>query len=454
MGCTSSIPISCIVGRRRRKKPSSIHEVAVFVPALRIPLAVDLVRPLRGLVSRDVLDKLSTLRGRIVSLAEESYLAAVPTVSELERALEEYVPVLLGLTKKGMIFHTHLFFFLLIYGFKMVFSNWYSLEHRLEASVEFKWKSLGDDDQETCFASAWYELLSVVHMMAMLSLLEANLMLVPKDSMDECGKVVSEDAKKVAVDLLLKAAGCLDYCVRHILVQLPMQIRKSLPSSLQEGMLEAISVQALAQSVEMQLGLALECEKATLSVKRRLACEAVSYFSQVHYCMAGCDTSDAYGKKLLLFIKWKYLEAKAAAYYYHGLVLDKGNGSSNHLNAVCCLFVAEELLTDSKRACLSFCLAAPVTRVPPAWGVMKHLRKKIPEVASKKSQMYGYPIEQDKNGAFQSLPDLPEFPLSLKPDDYELPNIDPSWESKDCQPQIQSLKAHLKDEEDDEMGTE
>lgn len=71
MGCTSSIPISYIVGRKR-KKPSSIHDVAVFVPALRIPLAVDLVRPLRGLVSRDVLDKISTLRGRIVSLAEES----------------------------------------------------------------------------------------------------------------------------------------------------------------------------------------------------------------------------------------------------------------------------------------------------------------------------------------------------------------------------------------------
>ena len=45
------------------------------------------------------------------------------------------------------------------------------------------------------------------------------------------------------------------------------------------------------QSVEMQLGLALECEKATLSVKRRLACEAVSYFSQV---------SDA-------FLKTKYM---------------------------------------------------------------------------------------------------------------------------------------------------
>lgn len=35
------------------------------------------------------------------------------------------------------------------------------------------------------------------------------------------------------------------------------------------------------QGVEMQLGLAIESEKATLSVKRRLACEEVSYFSQV-----------------------------------------------------------------------------------------------------------------------------------------------------------------------------
>lgn len=37
-------------------------------------------------------------------------------------------------------------------------------------------------------------------------------------------------------------------------------------------------------------------------------------------------------------------------------------------------------------------------RVPAAWGVMKHLQKKIPETASKKSQMYGDLIEQDKYG--------------------------------------------------------
>lgn len=35
------------------------------------------------------------------------------------------------------------------------------------------------------------------------------------------------------------------------------------------------------QGTEIQLGLAVECPKATMSVKRRLACEQLSYFSQV-----------------------------------------------------------------------------------------------------------------------------------------------------------------------------
>lgn len=37
----------------------------------------------------------------------------------------------------------------------------------------------------------------------------------------------------------------------------------------------------LSQGTEIQLGLAVDCQKATLSVKRRLACEQLSYFSQV-----------------------------------------------------------------------------------------------------------------------------------------------------------------------------
>ncbi|WOL01750.1 hypothetical protein Cni_G10467 [Canna indica] len=420
MGCTSSIPKRYSIGRWK-KNHTNIHEVAVFVPALRIPVAVDLIRPLRGLVPRDTLDKLSSLRSRIVSLSEET-LTLTTSVAELQRALEDYLPVLLGLVKP---------------------------EFRLEASVEFKWKSFGDDGHETCLACAWYELLSVVHMMAMLSLLEANFILLTKDSHDSCERKVSEDSKSVAIDLLLKASGCLEYCVRHLLVHLPMQIRKSLPSDLQEGILESISSQALAQGVEMQLGLALESEKATLSVKRRLACEVVTYFYQAHYNLLGCDTNDAYAKKLFLFIKWKYLEAKAAAYYYHGLILDKGSEPTNHVSAVSCLFAANELLIDSKRASLSYCLAAPVTRIPPAWGVMSHLHKKIPEVASKKSQMYGYLFEEDINGPLQALPDLPEFSLSLRPDDYILPEMDASWKYENRQSQIQTLKAHLKDDGED-----
>ncbi|KAL5979207.1 hypothetical protein ACLOJK_019105 [Asimina triloba] len=63
------------------------------------------------------------------------------------------------------------------------------------------------------------------------------------------------------------------------------------------------------QGTEMQLSLAIESQKATLSVKRRLACELVSYFSQAHYCLSR-SISEGYRKKHLLFIKWKYLEAK------------------------------------------------------------------------------------------------------------------------------------------------
>ncbi|KAL5058803.1 hypothetical protein RYX36_030407 [Vicia faba] len=168
--------------------------------------------------------------------------------------------------------------------------------------------------------------------------------------------------------------------------------------TLKEGVLEAIAIQALGQGTEIQLSLVVESQKATLSVKRRLACEQLIYFTQ------------------------------ATAYYYHGLILDKGNELSCHIVAVSCFLAADELFAESKKACLSFCLAAPVTRAPPPWGVMKLLHLKITEVASKKYQMYGYLLEQEKG--LQALPDLPEFQLSLHPDDYELPEIDPAWDTK------------------------
>lgn len=45
----------------------------------------------------------------------------------------------------------------------------------------------------------------------------------------------------------------------------------------------------------------------------------------------------------------------------------------------------------------------------------------------------------------QILPDLPEFQLSLKPDDYELPTMDPAWDSGTWDIPGQSLKEHLQD---------
>ncbi|KAM0056380.1 putative BRO1 domain-containing protein BROX [Helianthus debilis subsp. tardiflorus] len=212
-------------------------------------------------------------------------------------------------------------------------------------------------------ADSWFELLSVVHMMAMMTLMEANSKLIPDQTVPS-ETVESTDDIGSTVDLLVKAAGYLQFCLREILVQIPPHMKMKLPVDLQENVLEATYIQALGQGTQMQLASAVWCKNATLFVKRRLACEQLSYFSQ------------------------------AAAYYYHGLITDKGTKPSRHINAVCCFLAAEEILTESKKACLNFCLTAPWA--PTAWGAMKHLNKKIPETAAKKSQMYAYLLEEDK----------------------------------------------------------
>lgn len=71
-------------------------------------------------------------------------LATVPTVSELLHALEEYLPILLGLAKKGLIFFSRAFY-VLIPNEYLVIRCIVFIDNRLEALVEFKWKNLGDD---------------------------------------------------------------------------------------------------------------------------------------------------------------------------------------------------------------------------------------------------------------------------------------------------------------------
>ncbi|KAJ0719694.1 putative BRO1 domain-containing protein BROX [Helianthus annuus] len=187
--------------------------------------------------------------------------------------------------------------------------------------------------EDISVVDSWFELLSVVHMMAMMTLMEANSKLIPGQTVPS-ETVESTDDIGSAVDLLVKAAGYLQFCLREILVQIPSHIKMKLPVDLQENVLEATYIQALGQGTEMQLASAVGCKNATLSVKRRLACEQLSYFSQ------------------------------AAAYYYHGLITDKGTEPSRHINAVCCFLAAEEILTESKKACLNFSLTAPITRLP------------------------------------------------------------------------------------------
>jgi hypothetical protein len=78
MGCTSSI-----YAVARKKKKLSVPEVVVFVPSMRIPVQSDLQRPLRGLIPKDLADRLSCLRNQIVLVAEDTGLAFyMPSIAE------------------------------------------------------------------------------------------------------------------------------------------------------------------------------------------------------------------------------------------------------------------------------------------------------------------------------------------------------------------------------------
>ncbi|MBA0856255.1 hypothetical protein Goshw_025596 [Gossypium schwendimanii] len=198
--------------------------------------------------------------------------------------------------------------------------------------------------------------------------------------------------------------------------------------------------------------MAIDSTKATLAVKRRLACEMVKYWQQAQDNIMNLPLSNGWGEKHRLFIKWKYIEAKgvwamppataflresscrpsayggnlmswkskkqdvvarsnaeadyramtlvtceliwlkqllqeleletvspmklicdnqaalhiasnpAAAYYYHGLILDEGNTEKSHGMAVAALQAADEYFKESKRACEVFNAAHPLSR--------------------------------------------------------------------------------------------
>jgi hypothetical protein len=319
-------------------------------------------------------------------------------LADLQQALEDYLPFLLGLVKDGS-----------------------PLQHK----VQFVWVNQEDDAEETAMSNAWYEILSVLHLMASLSLSQANLLLLPRTSADGYQPKISEESRRTSIDIFLKAAGYLDCAVRQVLPLLPAELRRGLPVDLTEGVLRALCLQALGQGVDIQLGLAIDSTKATLAVKRRLACEMVKYWQQAQDNMTNLPLSNGWGEKHRLFVKWKYLEAKAAAYYYHGLILDEGNTEKSHGMAVAALQAADEFLKESKKASDAFNTVPPLSRNPPLWGTMKYLSEKIPKDTSSKVRINQDLYSHDK--IMETAPTLPDFALALKPDDYQLPPVHISW---------------------------
>lgn len=405
MGCVFSTPKDTGGNRRR---PGNIGEVSVYVPGLRIPKPVDFSQSLGDHLSKSLVERLSALRTRIVVMAGQEGPTITrtrrktqhggSTLADLQQALEDYLPVLLGLVKDGS-----------------------QLQHK----VQFVWINQEDEAEETAMSNAWYEVLSVLHLMAMLSLSLANLLLLPRTSADGYQPKVSEENRRASVDVFLKAAGYLDCAVRHVLPHLSPELRRNLPVDLAEGVLRALCLQALGQGVDIQLGMAIDSAKATLAVKRRLACEMVKYWQQAQDNIMNLPLSNGWGEKHRLFVTWKYLEAKAGAYYYHGLILDEGNTEKSHGMAVAALQAADEYFKESKRACEAFNAAPPLSRNPPLWGTMKYLSEKIPKDTSSKVRINRDLYSHEK--IMETAPTLPDFALALKPDEYQLPPVDASW---------------------------
>uniref|UniRef100_A0A803P464 BRO1 domain-containing protein n=1 Tax=Cannabis sativa TaxID=3483 RepID=A0A803P464_CANSA len=258
MGCVFSTPKDTGGNRRR---PGNIGDVSVYVPGLRIPKPVDFSQALGDHLSKSLVEKLSALRTRIVVMAGQEGPTITrtrrktqhggSTLADLQQALEDYLPVLLGLVKDGS---------------------------QLQYRVQFLWINQEDEAEETALSNAWYEVLSVLHLMATLLLSQANLLLLPRTSADGYQPKVSEENRRASVDIFLKAAGYLDCAVRHVLPHFPSELRRNLPVDLAEGVLRALCLQALGQGVDIQLGMAIDSTKATLAVKRRLACEMVKYW--------------------------------------------------------------------------------------------------------------------------------------------------------------------------------
>lgn len=414
MGCVQSLPDG-------DDKNTVGNAVFTFVPGLRSPCkTTDVAKALHaGPLSRSLADHFVALRTRIEVMAsgegaqpkllkKKNALTAqqqaqpllyygASTVADLQLAIEDYLPVLLGLTDD---------------------------ESSLREAVEFSWTNQEDAQQETAIADARFELLSLLHLMAMLGLSQANFLLTPTSLADGYQPKVTEENKRSSLDAFLRASGVLKCALNSVMTQMSDDLMKMLPSDLSKGTLHALCMQALGQGIEIQLSFAIDNAKATLAVKRRLACEQLKCWTQVKNNILTVFLGNTWGQKHKLFVDWKLAEAKATAYYFHGLILDEGTDKDRHAKAAICLQSAERFLLESKKFCADFCATTPATRVPPLMGAMKYLSEKIPKDASTKGRGSSNLGDTLKG---QKLPELPDFMVALQPEEYNLPTVDVAW---------------------------
>ncbi|KAI5065029.1 hypothetical protein GOP47_0019724 [Adiantum capillus-veneris] len=393
--------------------------VFTFTPGLRSPCkTTEVAKVLHvGLLSRSLVDNFVALRTRIEAMAsgegtqpkllkKKSALGQQQSqplhyyVADLQLAIEDYLPVLLGLIED---------------------------EGSLREALEFSWTNQEDTQQETAIADAHYELLSLLHLMAMLGLSQANSLLSPVSSTDGYQPKVTEENKRASLDAFLRASGILKCALSSVMTQMSEDLKKRLPADLSKDTLHALYMQALGQGIEIQLSFAIDNAKATLAVKRRLACEQLKCWTQVKSSILTVFLGNTWGEKHKLFIEWKLTEAKATAYYFHGLILDEGADKDRHEKAAVCLQLAETHLTESKKFCAEFCATSPATRVPPLMGAMKYLSEKIPKAASTKGHSSGN-VDDFVKG--HKMPELPDFAVALQPEEYILPAVDGAWHAE------------------------
>jgi hypothetical protein len=183
----------------------------IFIPGFRTPKPADLAVALQHFnIPSALLNRLVSLRSGVIqavggeeeavsgkSKKRKSHQGAVNS-SSLEKALGDYLPVLLGLT---------------------------FTEEKVSSAVQFEWTNEEDEKKETALPSALYELLSVLQLLGILAFQEVNVCLTPKAAADGYIPKVTEENKKNAVEILLKASQFLECALSSVLPRLPNDVK-------------------------------------------------------------------------------------------------------------------------------------------------------------------------------------------------------------------------------------